>query len=140
MRKLSDMNDLYIVLDVILLYKIFEHRSNIMQEIYGFNPSPCNSARTLDGCIQRNKPKVVLVLPTSPDVIQLFEKTVIGGFSCVNTRLACGNSFAKFSSKDFKKFNIDNSFKQRKRQDLKLIYRLQLDSVDSFNDRRIIAY
>ena len=39
-------------------------------------------------CIQREQPKVTLVLSTNNSVMEIFGKTLIGGFSCVNTRLS----------------------------------------------------
>ena len=39
-------------------------------------------------CIQREQPKATLVLSTNNSVMEIFEKTLIGGFSCVNTRLS----------------------------------------------------
>ena len=40
------------------------------------------------GCVHRNKSKCCIALPTDADFVRVFEKTLIGGFSCVNTRLA----------------------------------------------------
>ena len=42
----------------------------------------------LSGCIQQEKLKVILVLPSNDTQMETFEKTVSGGFSCVNTRLS----------------------------------------------------
>ena len=141
MKNLSDMNALYKVQDVILLWEIFEHRASVMCEMYGCNPRRCNSATVLSGCLERNKSKVLIALPTCPNIIQFFEKAVIGGFSCVNTRAAFDTEIllSNLSTKDMNKLNIDQSFKQRKRQDLKIGYRLQLDGEDGYTDRRIIG-
>ena len=89
--------------DVILLCNIFEHRFIIMQEMYVLNPRHCNSAITLGGCIEKNKSKVITTFPTSPDVVQLFQKTLIGSFSWVNTGLALDTEILlpNLSSKDF---------------------------------------
>lgn len=112
-----------------------------MQEMYVFNPRHCNSAITLSGCIEKNKSKVIITFPTSPDVIQLFEKTLIASFSWVNTGLALDREILlpNLSSKDFQKLNIDDSFKQQKTLDLKLIYRFQLDGEDSYNEGKDCA-
>ena len=40
------------------------------------------------GCAQRLKSKCSIVLPTDADFIRVFEKTLIGGYSCINTRMA----------------------------------------------------
>ena len=63
-----------------------------MQDNYGFNPRKCNSASSLSGCIEREMSKVIITFPTSVEHLEIFEKTVTGGFSCVNTRLAFDTS------------------------------------------------
>ena len=88
MRNLGDLNDLYNVQDVILLSELVENRFQLMQDTYGFNPRKCNSASSLSGCIEREMSKVIIALPTNPDHVEIFEKTVTGGFSCVTTHLA----------------------------------------------------
>ena len=88
MRNLGDLNDLYNTPDVILLTEIIESRFQVMQNTYGFNPRKCNSASSMSGGTEREMPKIILVLPTKYDHVEIFEETVIGGFSCVNTRLA----------------------------------------------------
>ena len=59
-----------------------------MQDRYGFNPRKCNSASALSGCIEREMSKIIIALPTNAEHVEIFEKTVTGGFSSVNTRLA----------------------------------------------------
>ena len=88
MRNLSDLNDLYNAQDVILLLEIIENRFQAMQEKSGYNPRIINSASKLSRCIQREKSKVILALPTNNVQMEVFEKTIVGGFSCVNTRLS----------------------------------------------------
>ena len=92
MRNLGDLNDLYNAQDVILLYELIENRFQFMQDKYGFNPRKCNSASSLSGCIEREMSKVIISFPTNVDHVEIFEKTVTGGFSCVNTRLAFDTS------------------------------------------------
>ena len=82
------MNDLYNAKDVILLTEIIEIGFQAMQKAYGFNPRKCNSASSMSGCIEREMSKVILTLPTKYEHDEVFEQTVIGGFSSVNTRLA----------------------------------------------------
>ena len=55
--------------------------------MHGFNPRKCNSASSISGCIEREMSKTILALPTKCEHVEVFEETVIGGFSCVNTRL-----------------------------------------------------
>ena len=88
MRNLGDLNDQYNTQDVILLYKILESRFQAMQNTYGLNPRKYNSASTMSGCIEREMSKVIITLPTKIKHVEIFEQTVIGGFSCVNNRLA----------------------------------------------------
>ena len=88
MRHLGDLNDLYNVQDVILLSEIIENRFETMHKTYGFNPKKCNSASAMSGYIEREVFKIILALPTKLDHVEIFEQTVTGGFSSVNTRLA----------------------------------------------------
>ena len=88
MRNLGDLNVLYNTQDVILLTKVIESRFQAMHDTYGFNPRKCNSASSMSGCIEREMSKIILALPTKYEHVEIFEETVIGGFSCVNTRLA----------------------------------------------------
>ena len=87
MRNLGDLNDLYNTQDVILLCEILESRFQVMQNTYGFNPRKCNSASTMSGCIEHEMSKVIITLPTKIKHVEIFEQTVIGGFSCVNNKL-----------------------------------------------------
>ena len=88
MRHLGDLNDLHNAQDVILLSELIENRFQFMQDKYGFNPRKCNSASSLSGCIERQMSKVIITFPTNVEHFEIFEKTITGGFSCVNTRLA----------------------------------------------------
>ena len=88
MRNLGDMNDLYNAQDVILLCEIIENRFQLMHDRYSFNPRKCNSASSLSGSIERDLSKVIIALPTTDEIVDVFEQTLTGGFSCVNTSLA----------------------------------------------------
>ena len=81
MRNLGDLNDMYNTQDIILLTEIIESRFQAMQNTYGFNLRKCNSASSMNGCIEREMLKIILALPTKYDHIEIFEETVIGGFS-----------------------------------------------------------
>ena len=87
MRNLGNLNDFYNTQDVIFLCETIESRFQPMQNSYGFNPRKCNSASTMSGCIEREMSKVIIALPTKYEHTKFLEQTVIGGFSCVNTRL-----------------------------------------------------
>ena len=88
MRDLSDLNGLYNAQDVIILLEIIENRFQTMQDKTGYNPRIINSASKLSGCIQREKSKCILALPIDNTQMEIFEKTLCGGFSSVNTRLS----------------------------------------------------
>ena len=62
-----------------------------MQGTYGFNPRKCNSASPMSGCIEREMSRIILALPAKYEHVEIFEETVTGGYSCVNTRLAFDN-------------------------------------------------
>ena len=128
MWNLSDLNDLYNAEDVILLLEIIENRFQEMQNECGYNPRKVNSASKLSGCIQREQLKIVLALPTDNKQMETFEKTLSGGFSCVDTRLPFDKEILmpNLTEKDFQKMNIDQSFRAYKRDDLKLIYKICL--------------
>ena len=68
--------------------EIFEQRSQLLQELFKFNPRKCNSASAFSGYVHRNKSKCNIVLPLDTKIVRIFEKTLIGGYSCVNTRLS----------------------------------------------------
>ena len=59
----------------------------MVYRIYRFNPKLCVSASKLSGCIEKQKSKVVIAMPTSGEIVQLNEKILISGFNCINTRL-----------------------------------------------------
>ena len=88
MRNLGDLNDLYKTQDVILSTEIIESHFQSMQDMYGFNPRKCNSTSLMSGCIEREMSKIILALPTKNEHVEIFEETVIVGFSCVNTKVA----------------------------------------------------
>ena len=87
MCTLSDLNALYNFQDTIILTGIFENKTENMQQKFKFIPRKCSSASTLSGAIQRDMCKAIISLPTNTDVIELMEKTLIGGLSVVNSRI-----------------------------------------------------
>ena len=88
LQNLGELNHIYNFQDTIILCEIFEQRSSRLLEIFKYNPRKCNSASSFSGCVHRNKSKCCIALPTNAEHVRVFEKTLIGGFSCVNTRLA----------------------------------------------------
>ena len=88
LKTLSDLNRIYNFQDTAILCEIFEERSLLCQKLFKYNAKKCNSASSFSGCVQRLKSKCLIALPTDAESIKVFEKTVMGGYSCVNTRVA----------------------------------------------------
>ena len=124
MRNLGDLNDLYNAQYVILLIEIIESRFQAMQDTYGFNPRKCNSASSMSSCIEREMPKIILALPTKYEHVEIFKETVIGGFSCVNTRLAFDSQILLPNLLD--KNDLENNL-MNKDFNYKVVYNLKLD-------------
>ena len=93
LRTLGDLNRIYNFQDTAILCKIFEQRASLLQKLFKYNARKCNSASSFSGCVQRFKSKCCIALPTVAEVIRVFEKTLIGGYSCVNTRMALIQTF-----------------------------------------------
>ena len=87
-KNLGEVNKIYNFQDTIILCEISEQRSSYLQKLFKFNPRKCNSTSSFSGCVHRDKSKCLIALPTDAEHIRVFQKIVIGGFSCVNTRLA----------------------------------------------------
>ena len=122
MRNLGDLNDLYNVQDVILLCEIIESRFQAMQGTYGFNPKKYNS---MSGYIEREMSKIVLALRTKYEHIGIFEQTVIGGFSSVNTRLAFDSQILLPNSNE--QVDLKNN-PMNKNSNYKVVYNLKLEN------------
>ena len=87
LKDIGELNKIYNFQDIIILWEIFEQRSEHLQKLFKYNPRKCNSASSFSGCVHRDKSKCLIALPTDAEHIRVFEKTLIGGFSCVNIRL-----------------------------------------------------
>ena len=59
-----------------------------MHDRYSFNPRKCNSASSLSGSRERVLSRVIIALPTTNKIVDVFEQTLTGRFSYINTRLA----------------------------------------------------
>ena len=124
MRNLGGMSDLYNAQDVILLCEIIESRFQMMNDKYGLNPRKCNSASSMSGCIEREMSRVILVFPTKLEHVEIFEQTVTGGFSSVNTRLAFDTQILLPNLDD--KTDLENN-PLNKDFNYKVVYNLKLD-------------
>ena len=126
MRNLDDLNDLCNTEDVILLCESLESRFQAMQNTYGFSPRKCNSASTMGVCIEREMSKVIITLPTKIKHVEIFEQTAIGGFSCVNNRLAFDTQLllpnlvdSEMTAKKYFNYNIAYKLKTADNQKVK---------------------
>ena len=128
LKKLSELNDLYNFQDTIILCEIFENRASQMMVKFPYNSGKCTSASSLSGCIRRYLSNVIISLPTRTEYIDVFEKTLIGGFSCVTTRLSFDTSIL---------FPRDPNGKRRK--DLKLIYKIRNKDSQEYEDKQIVG-
>ena len=124
MRNLGDLNDLYNAQDVILLCEIIENRFQAQQDTYGFNPRKCNSASSMSGYIEREMSNIILALPTKLEHVEIFEQTVTGGFSSVNTRLAFDTQILLPTLKNC--FNLENN-PINKDFNYKVVYNLKIN-------------
>ena len=88
LKTLGDLNRIYNFQDTAILCEIFEERATLLQKLFKFDARKCNSAGSFSGCVQRLKSKCCIALPTDAEVVRVFEKTLIGGYSCVNMRIA----------------------------------------------------
>ena len=115
LKELGELNKLYNFQDTIILCEIFENRSSQLQKLFKYNPRKCNSAISFSGCVHSYKSKCLIALPIEAEHVRDFEKTLVGGFSCVNTRLAFDLQIL------LPKDNIDDS---------KLIFDLKINNVN----------
>ena len=123
LKDFGELNKIYNFQDTVILCEILEQRSSNLQKLFKFNPRKCNSASSLGGCVHRDKSKCLIVLPTKAEHVRVFEKTLIGGFSCVNTRLAFDTQIL-LSNKENEKAIFDleiNKQRQIKRVSTKIL-------------------
>ena len=88
LKTLGDLNKIYNFQDTLILCEIFEQRAGRLQELFKYNVRKCNSASGFSGCVYCLKSKCSIALPTDAKIIRVFETTLIGGYSSVNTRMA----------------------------------------------------
>ena len=88
LKALGDMNRVYNFQGTLILCEISEQRAGLLEKLFKFNPRKWNSASLFSGYVHRNKSKCNIAMPTDAEKIRVFEKTLIGGYSCVNTRMA----------------------------------------------------
>ena len=86
LENLREFNKLYNFQETIILCQIFEQKSHHLQKMFKFNPKKCNSASSFSGCVHKNKSKCLIALPNDAEQDKLFKRTLVGGFSFVNTQ------------------------------------------------------
>ena len=59
-----------------------------MMNRFPYNLRKCLSVSSPSGRTQRFYVKTIIALPRKAEIVELFEQTLIGGFSCVNTPLS----------------------------------------------------
>ena len=80
-----------------VICEMFESKAIFLNEKFKCNPRKCNFASSFSGCVQRNKSKMIIALPTKAETVPLFEKKLIGGFTGVSTRLEYDTNFLLFN-------------------------------------------
>ena len=133
MKKLSDLNDIYNFQDTIILCEIFENSANQITNRFPYNPRKCSSASSLSGYIHRCYihrflSKTIIAFPTKAEILELFEQTLTGGFSCVNARLS-------FDSKIL----LPKGKENKPNQKFKFIYRIKNELTNKLENKRIVT-
>ena len=133
-KEYDDVKKLFTILKnfqgAIILCKIFESRASLMNKKYKFKPRRCHSASTLSSCIQESQSKVIILLPTKAETVELFGKMFIGGFSSVDTRLAFGKTVLMP--------NLENNDETIKRKDMKVGYKSRNTKTNRYESARIL--
>ena len=99
-----------------------------MMRKFLYNPQKYTSASLLSGCIYRFLSKAIIALPTQAEIVDLFEQTLIGGFSCVNVRLG-------FDSKVL----LPEDSKNKPKENSKLIYKIRNEDKNISEDKRSVT-
>ena len=79
----------------------------------------------MSDCIEKEISKIILALPTKYEHVKIFEETVIGGFSCVNTRLAFDSQILLPNLKN--KDDLENN-PMNKDYNYKVVYNLKMNN------------
>ena len=86
----------------------------------------------MSGSIEKDLSNTIISLPTNNEHVELFEKTLIGGFSCVNTRLSFDTEILLP--------NVENPDKENwKDYSYKVSYDLKLDREEKYSTKRVIS-
>ena len=82
-----------------------------------------------------------MALPTNSSTLEIFETTITGGFTCVNTRLSFDTEILmpNFKKSAYDNMMVDKIFTAFKKVDVKVIYKIKLDGEKANEIRRIIS-
>ena len=120
LKELTYLNGIYNFQGTTILCEIFENRAKEMTKKFLYNLLKCTSASSLSSCIHRYL--------SQAEIVGLFKQTLIGGFSCVNTRLS-------FNSKIL----LPKNSQYHPKKNLKLIYEIKNETKNIFEDKRVVT-
>ena len=91
--------------------------------------------------MKRDLSKVIIALPTTTEHAEVLERFLIGGYSCVNTRLGFDTEMVlpNLTQSEYAKMNIDQSFQAYKNQNFKLGYKVKIGRNETYKDYRITS-
>lgn len=84
---------------------------------FKFNPRKCNSTSSFSGCVYRDKSKCLIPHHTRAEDAFLFDRTRIGGLSCVNSHLPFDSQIVLPKNKKDKYkliYSVENQKKKKK--------------------------
>ena len=90
----------------------------------------------MSGCIAREMSKIILALPTKYEHVEIFEETVIGGFSCVNTRLAFYSQILIPNLPE--KIDLEKN-PMNKDYNYKVVYNFKINKLNEKTKKRVIT-
>ena len=93
-----------------------------------YNPQKCTLASLHSSCIHQYLCKVIISLPTKPKIVDVFEKTLIAGCSCVNTLLAFDTSIL-----------LPRDQNGDRKKDLNMIYRIRNKENNYHEDKGVVG-
>ena len=128
LKKLSDLNGINNFQDTTILCEIFESRAKEMMKKIPYNPQKCTSASFLSRCIHQYLFKTIIALPAQAEIVELFEKTLIGKFSCEKTRLAFDSSIL-----------LPKNLQYQQKENFKFIFKIKHEMENIFEDKRVVT-
>ena len=59
-----------------VICEMLESKAIFLNEKFKCDPRKCNFASSFSGCVQRNKSKMIIALPTKAETVSIFEKKI----------------------------------------------------------------